>query len=200
MNNKQIKEMYTDVLGVCNKYEDIDDTNYRFSDVKDMKIKALDHLMVVEWSEKFGIELNHDLRPYSNKHIRLSPDNLSFSKYGDGMKDKNIGNGKYISWSDDGKQPKDEWLFIASFSTGAYIFGDNYEQQQDLFQEFFNELKEYKPDYSDTTNHVLYWKMDNCKEIYNKYKEILQKYQDKNREEFTARKKERLEKELASLN
>ena len=200
MNNKQIKEMYTDVLGVCNKYEDIDDTNYRFSDVKDMKIKALDHLMVVEWSEKFGIELNHDLRPYSNKHIRLSPDNLSFSKYDDGMKDKNIGSSKYISWSDDGKQPKDEWLFIASFPTGAYIFGDNYEQQQDLFQEFFNELKEYKPDYSDTTNHALYWKMDNCKEIYNKYKEILQKYQDKNREEFTARKKERLEKELASLN
>ena len=42
-----------------------------------------------------------------------------------------------ISWSDDGTQPEDEWLYCLSFPTGAYIFGQDYPVE--TFQKMFAE-------------------------------------------------------------
>jgi ABC-type Zn uptake system ZnuABC Zn-binding protein ZnuA len=90
-------------------------------------------------------------------------------------------------------------LFVIKFSTGSYIFGDDYHAQQDLFKKFFDELKTYKPNYSDTHNSGLYWTLNNSKEIVKNFKDIFTKYQDINKSELNQRKADRLRKELAKL-
>ena len=117
----------------------------------------------------------------------------------DSLKDRDNGGGRYISWSEGDKQPVDEWLYQLHFGTGAYIFGEDYEGQQRLFQDFFEELRTYKPDYEDLHNHCLYWKIENAKEIMENYMVILNKYCERNRNELKSRKIEKLEKELQKL-
>lgn len=83
-----------------------------------------------------------------------------------------------ISWSDDGVQPEEgETLYQLSFSTGAYIFGDHYPTS--LFNEFFIELKSYKPKYSDTSNKCLYFDKHQAKFIHDAYPAILKRYREK---------------------
>ena len=53
------------------------------------------------------------------------------------------GERRSISWSDDGRQPKNETLLYISYPTGAYIFGGDYPTE--FFQKFFLELKTYNP-------------------------------------------------------
>lgn len=109
-----------------------------------------------------------------------------------------IENNNWISWSDDGRQPENEWLYKISFPTGAFIFGDFYPAE--MFQKFFLELKSYNPKYCDTTNNCLYFSPDNAKKVHEAYPKILKKYRDKSAEEFKKLRKEKLEKELERLN
>jgi hypothetical protein len=81
-----------------------------------------------------------------------------------------------ISWSDDGSQPEDEWLYVLSFSTGGYLFGEHYPK--DLFTRFFRELKQYQPKYSDTANHTLYFTSDIAAQVHNDFPQILQRYKN----------------------
>ena len=194
---KKWKKAYTDILEVCQKYHDFDNL-YRLRDVDDIISSAKNHLLLIEWYEKYGLRIDHDFKPYSFNYIRLD-DYTSLSHYGDGEKEKNAGSGKCISWSDDGKQPENEWLFIISFPTGAYIFGEDYNYQKELFKDFFNELKSYNPDYSDTANKHLYWKLENAKTIYEMFKSILNKYYERNSSELKQRKVEKLRAELTRL-
>lgn len=189
------KKAYTDVLEVCEKYDDFD-TNYSMSDIHDMKISAKNHLMLIEWYENYGIKLDHDNKPYSYNHIRLD-DHRSISYYADAQKDHDNGAGRSISWSDDGRQPQNEWLYRISFSTGAYIFGEDYPDK--LFQRFFDELASYKPDYSDRHNSSLYWTLENVRAIHDAYPEIMRKYREENAVDAKRRKAEKLRAELAAL-
>lgn len=102
-----------------------------------------------------------------------------------------------ISWSVDGRQPKDEFLLQISFSTGAYIFGDDYPTE--LFQKFWLELKTFKPDYIDEANNSLYWNIENAKEIFNSFDDILKKYNEINKNEYKQRKIDNMQKELDKL-
>ena len=190
------KKAYTEILTVCDKYQGFD--KYNFRDIDDMRSKAKNHLLLIEWYEKYDLKLSHDYNPNSYNYFKVT-DYIVFSYFQDALRDKNAGSGKYISWSDDDRQPKDEWLLNISFSTGAYIFGDDYEGQKTLFQDFIKELKSYSPDYSDTTNKSFYWKLENAKSIYGEFNNILKKYRERNTSEFNARKAERLRKELAKL-
>ena len=85
------------------------------------------------------------------------------------------------------------------FSTGPYIFGEDYNYQKPLFQEFFEELKTYKPDHIDSANKSLYWKIENAKDIYNDFGGILKKYHDKNSAQLRDRKAQKLRDELKRL-
>lgn len=196
-NVKKWKKAYKEVLVVCDKYQDFDNL-YSFRDIDDARRSAEDHLKLIEWYEDYGLKINHDHRPYSYSHINLG-DYIGFSYYKDAKQEKLNGSGRFISWPDDNRQPKDEWLFFIGFSTGAYIFGEDYDSQKQLFQDFFEELQSYKPDYSDTHNHKLYWKLENAKPIYEEFRNILEKYRERNQSELKQRKADKLRKELAEL-
>lgn len=197
-NVKLWKKAYTDILKTVEKYPDFD-TKYSFYDVRDMQRSAKDHLMLIEWYEKYGLKISHDYKPYSNNYFRVS-DYLTFSYYKDAKKEKDSGRGgRYISWPDYDKQPKNEWILEISFPTGAYIFGDDYDYQQQVFQDFFEELQSYEPDYSDSHNNNLYWKLENAKAVYEDFNGVLNKYRERNQTEFKQRKADKLRKELEKL-
>jgi hypothetical protein len=197
-NVSKWKSAYIDIRNVCSKYS-ADKNVYRnvFDDIDNLRISAENHLMLIDWYEKYGIKLDHEYKPYTFHYFKIG--DITFSKFNDAQAEKDAGSGRYISWSDDGHQPMNEWLMSISFSTGAYIFGEDYEGQRQLFQDFFNELKTYKPDYSDTANHNLYWKLENAKPIFDEYADILKKYRDKNAAELKQREVTAMRKKLAEL-
>lgn len=197
-NVKIWKDAYTAIFKSCEPYADKLGGLYGFSDVRDMRNSAKNHLMLIDWYEKYGLKISHDHNPSNYNYLKID-DYIVFSYFNDGERDKASGSGKYISWSDDGRQPKYEWLLNISFPTGAYIFGDDYDYQQQLFQDFIKELKTYNPDYSDTCNKSFYWKLENAKPIYEEFSGILRKYEDLNSAEFKQRKADKLRKELEKL-
>lgn len=194
---KDWKKAYADVLKVCEKYPKFNEV-YGFNDINQMKNSAKNHLQLIKWYEKYGLKLDHDYQPYTLSYFKVDEYRL-FTHFKDAEQDKDNGSGRFISWSDDDRQPKDEWLFEISFATGAYIFGQDYDGQKELFQNFFKELKSYKPDYSDTTNKTLYWRLENAKPIYDKFHNILNKYRELNTKDLKNREVKKLEKKLAEL-
>lgn len=200
-NLRRWKEAYTDVLKVCDKYAERFKQKYasEFSDIHEMSVKARDHLMLIEWYEKYGLKIEHDNRPHSYGYFKVG-EYMNFNRFNDAKKDKAEGSGCFISWPDDGRQPKNEWLLYIRFSTGPFIFGKDYEGQKQLFRDFFDELKSYKPDYRDTANRSLYWKLDNAKGIFDDFNAIMKKYRERNQSELKQREAEALRKKLAKLD
>lgn len=197
-NLKLWKKAYTEQLKATEPYADDFASKYSYYDIRDLRDAANNHLMLIDWYEKYGLKLSHDHKPYSYSYINVR-DNISFDHFRNAEKDKENGSGRYISWSDDDRQPDNEWLLNLSFSTGAYIFGDDYNGQHQLFQDFITEIKSFKPDYSDTVNHNFYWKLENAKPVFEAFDAILQKYRKLNSSELDKRKVEKLRKELKEL-
>ncbi len=102
-----------------------------------------------------------------------------------------------ISWSDDGRQPSNEWLYRISYPTGAYIFGDSYPKE--TFNKMFEEMKTYSPKYTDTANHVLYFTSENAKTFHDNFKKIENKYRGMVQDELNRKRKRELEEELKAL-
>jgi len=187
-----MKETFQKIIDICEEATDTEGT------LSEIRTQAKNRVIRYEWKEKYGIELSSDCRFAQYDYTNLD-DYQGIFYFKDGYTYHKEGRGRSISWPEGGKQPVDEWLYSISFSTGAYIFGDDYDGQQQLFQDFFEELRTYKPDYEDLHNHSLYWKVENAKEIMSQFKVILNKYRERNRDELKARKIEKLQKELESL-
>lgn len=141
-----------------------------------------------EIQESFGINLANCYE-YSDTYFKVGYDQY-IAKYGDKYN-------RTISWSEDGRQPEDEWLFCVSYPTGAYIFGEDY--QKTTFKQYFNELKEFEPKYVDEVNHYLYYTADKAKAVYEKVDEITKKYRAVAEENRKASKIEKLKKQLEEL-
>jgi hypothetical protein len=193
----QLKKVYTEILEICEKYQNFSHKS-GFYDISNMIGVCKNRLLVIEWYDKYGIKINVDSEPYTRDYLLVGK-YLSFQHFKNATKCKAEGLGRSISWSDNGKQPKDGWHLVLSFSTGAYIFGEDYKEQKQLFQDFFTELKRYNPDYSDTHNCNLYWKIENAKPIYDKFFTILDKYQKMNDAELKKREAKRLREELRKI-
>lgn len=191
------KQAYQEILDTCKKYPDFD-SRFGFDDIRNMVSNAKNHLLLIEWYEKYGIKISHDHNLYPYHYIKFS-EYLSFSRFNDAEQDKEQRSGKYISWSDDGRQPKNEWLLVINFPTGPYIFGKDYDGQTELFQDFITELKTYNPDYSDSANKSFYWKLDNAKKIFDEFNEVLRKYHSRNQSELKRRQADKMRKELEKL-
>lgn len=195
MEKKEIKKAYEEILEVVSKYKELGEV-YEFRDIRDMIEKAENHLFLINWNEKYGIELAHDVNVRGNSYIKID-DYRHFSRFEDAEAEKKSGQGRYISWEDDGKQPKNEWLLNIGFSTGAYIFGDDYPES--LFEEFWQELKSYGPSFCDSHNYNMYFTLENSAKVFNQFNAILRKYHEKNKLEFKQRRIEKLKKELEKL-
>ncbi len=185
------KEVFQKIIDICENNVDTEGT------LSEIRIKAKNRVIRYEWEENYGIKLD-DSRFAEYDYLRIN-DYEFVGYYNDGYKNHKGGYGRSISWSEDGKQPVNEWLYQVGFSTGAYIFGEDYNGQQQLFQDFFEELRTHKPDYEDLHNHNLYWKIENAKDVMSQFKTILNKYRDRNREELKVREINKLEAKLAKL-
>lgn len=187
-NVKLWKEAYSKILKVTDKYKNFS-SMYGYYDIREIRNKALDHLWAIELFEKYGLKISHDV-VNGKDHIRIN-ENMWIGIFGEQYR-------RTISWSDDDRQPKDgEYLLVLSFSTGAYIFGNDYLDS--LFNKFFVELKSYNPKYSDSHNHCLYYSLDNAKYIIDNYQDVFDKYYKLTNEERKKNKIIKLESELKKL-
>lgn len=192
---ENIKKAYQDILEVASKYKELGKQS-EFNDIEKIIESAENHLFIVDWYEKYGLNIKHDVRLRGYDYVRIN-EYMYFSYFRDASFEKESGYGRYISWEDNGNQPKEEWLLCLTFSTGAYIFGDDYPV--DLFSRFWQELKSYDPKYCDTHNNCLYFSIYSSSKIFNEFDSILKKYREINKDEAKQRKIDKLQKELKIL-
>lgn len=180
---ENVKKAYDEIFKYLNKHKGI-----IALDVDDLQRKSDIHLFGLDLKETHGLDI--DVKRVGS---------LDWVKFGDYKMVSWFGP-KYnrsISWSVDGRQPKDELLFFVSFSTGAYIFGGDYPVE--FFQKFWLELKSFNPDYIDEANHSIYWKIENAKIPFNEFDSVLKKYNELNREDIKKRRIEEMRLELERL-
>lgn len=184
---KATKKAYDEILKVLHKHREL-----CLYDIEEFERKAKVHLFGLELKEKYGLNIDPK-----------SVNSLDFQSFGE----KKIGlfGEKYrrtISWSVDGRQPEDEYLFFVDFPTGAYIFESrtlNDDYPADLFRKFWLELKSYNPDYIDERNKGLYWKLENARDAFNNYEDVLKKYHELNKEDIKQRRIAKMKADLEQL-
>ncbi len=182
MKLQETKKVYDSILKIAKKNKDL--LNFDF---QDLELKAKNHLFGIELKEVYGLEINE-------KRI----ENIQYQELKNNVHLTFIDSERTtIGWEDNGKIPKGERLIKFSYPTGAYIFGRDYPT--DFFEKFFFELKSFNPDYCDSANKSLYFKLENAKDVFNNYDSILKKYYDLNEEDFKQREIIRIEKELEKL-
>lgn len=178
-----MRDKYTEILNCLRKHEDLG-----IGELNKL-ISILDgRLFAAEIEEKHGLVVDHS--KFLNRDYVNLTDRIGIFKYGEGTR-------RSVGWSDDDSQPGEEYLFTIQFNTGTYIFGEDYPEN--IFRDFFLELKSYKPDFCDSHNHQLYWRLNNAKKINEDYASIFKKYCKINREDSKRRKIEQLQKEIEKL-
>lgn len=183
MKLEKAKAVHKEILSLIKRHKDLVPLS-----PEDLEWKFELYLYGLNLRETYGINID-PTRVSSLDWIQLS-DYTYIGQYGG--KDN-----RAIPWPDDGSQPDDETLFFINFPTGPYIFGEDYPV--DLFQKFFLELKSFNPDYCDSTNKGLYWKLENARKISNEFDSILKKYYKINKEDAKKRRADKLREELAKL-
>lgn len=168
------------------------------------------HAMILTFNKESGktLQIHHEVEEmigylqrekefgfYFGRNSRSCHDNQRMLFFGE---PKNGYGRAHISMEDNGKTPNDEWLYVISFSTGPYFFGDCYPV--DLFARFFMELKSYKPAYVDSANKCLYFNASNAKAIYEAFPLIVEKYTKQLGEERKKLRIAELEAELLNLS
>ncbi len=108
-----------------------------------------------------------------------------------------VSHNRTISWPDDGIQPQDEWLYQVSFPIGAYIFDPRYPSE--TFDKFFEELKAFKPKYTDSQNNNLYFTKETASKIHMKLPELIKKYGELAKDDIKVKKIAKLKEELKEL-
>jgi hypothetical protein len=183
------KKMYAEIMKMLNKYK-----GTCVFDIQKLERESKLHIYGLELKEKYG--------------LNIKPEQVNSLDYNEFDERKAIGwfGEKYsrtISWSVDGRQPEDELLFILSLRTGAYMFGYTENVSKDypteFFKKFWLELKTYNPDYIDEVNKKLYWKIENAKEMFNSFDDVLKKYYELNKGDIKQRRIEKMKKELEEL-
>lgn len=187
---EEIIKAYSEILKVCNKYEWVEW-------IKDILQKANNYIEIARWKKEYDITLRFETNVTWLRYIDSPIYDHHFIYFTNAQEDKDKWSWYSISWSDDGRQPNNEWLLSISFSTGAFIFWDDYPKE--LFNELFEELKTYNPKYTDTNNHYLYYSLEDSWKIIKEYKSIMEKYHKRNKEEANLRRIKKLELELEKL-
>jgi hypothetical protein len=190
MKAKEIREAYDEILDILRKHDVLHLVN-----AGELERQVELYLFGLELKETYGLNID----PSQIK-------DLDYQRFGSFGSHKIIGlfGKKYnreISWPSDGRQPKNERLFVISIPTGAYFFGDVgvSDCPIEFFQKFWLELKSYNPDYVDDVNKALYWKLENAKEIFNDYDSIVKKYHELNKEDAKQRKIKKMREEIERL-
>jgi len=182
MSLKETKKIYDSILKIAKDNKDI--LNYDF---QSLELQAKNHLFGLELKEVYGLKI--DEKRINNIQYQELKNNVHLT-FIDSERTT-------ISWEDSGKKPQGERLIKFSYPAGAYIFGGDYPTI--FFEKFFFELKSFNPDYCDSANKSLYFKLENAKEVFNNYDSIIKKYYELNKEDFKQRKIIRMQEELDKL-
>lgn len=180
---KTTQDAYKAINALLKKHNDL--ISY---DVESLLRQSKNHLFGIELKETYG--LNIDPNKVNSTDWYKIDESFCIGIFGEKHH-------RTISWPDVKGQPKNEILLYISFSTGAYMFGQDYPTH--LFNQFWDELKSYNPKYIDTMNHSLYFDLSNAKGIFNNYKSVLKKYCDLNEVDIKKRKADKLRAELEIL-
>jgi len=184
-----VKKAYAEIFKVMKKHKSI-----CVLDIEDLELKSKFHLFGLELKEVHGLNINPT-------HVR----SLEWIDCGEYIKIGLYGEkyNRIISWSDNDMQPNDEILVCIKFPEGAYMFGDGGLFSKDyptkFFHKFWMELISFNPDYTDTHNNQLFWKIKNAKDIFNSFNDILSKYNELNKEDVKQRRIEKMKQELSLL-
>lgn len=160
----------------CGDFERIKDNLRKFELSVEFNMKLED--AGYTWYEKYlGYDCKANIGLYGKEHSRQ------------------------ISWSDDGRQPEDEWLCVISFPTGAFILRDYFggKYPKETFDEMFAELKSFGTKYCDTNNSSLYYTSDVAYKVCEAFPAIFKKYKDMCQKEYEQNRVKELEVELAKL-
>lgn len=182
MKLEESKKMYSEIMKTLKKYQE-----FCVFDINELERQSEIHIFGLELKEKYGLNINPGIIDSTDYNCFGFKTIAWFGKE----------YRRTISWSVDGRQPKNELLFSLGFPTGPFIFGDI--NASDFFQKFWLELKKFKPDYIDEKNHYLYWKIENAKDIFNSFDDILNKYNELNHEDIKQRRIKKMKEDLAKL-
>lgn len=189
MKHKNIKSAYTEILKVVSQYNENALGKEAYSDIKKMKRIASNHLMIVEWYEKYGLEIPHDKDIIDKQLIEISSIS-NFKYYEDAVENKKLESGSWILNSIE--QPKNEYLFCIHL----YAYGD---YPKIIFAELWEDLQTYSPTYIDEINYKAYWSLEKAKRIFADTPTITDKYHAILRNETKRQKMESLNREIERL-
>lgn len=184
MDNTDKIKSHKELLKVVKKYED----EFKESGVASVSIIKRE-IELLEKEVEFGIPLTQA----GDGHFSVEGAYDYWSRVLYFSED----DGRSISWSDDDRQPENEWLYVISFPTGAYIFGQSYPTE--IFQSFFLELKEFGAKYCDTANSSLYFSPDKAKSVYESFWEVYNRHEAMVEGEMKKKRKAELLEELKAL-
>jgi hypothetical protein len=177
---------YKEVLDAIEKHKEIFSGDYEI----DIRERLKTRINIEKIADEFGISINSSRFEGSDTYVKVGYFSC-ICLYGEKYR-------RTVSWSDDGSQPEDEWLYIISFPTGPYIFGDDYPTKS--FMQLFSELKGFNPKYSDTTNHNLYFTKDTAKFVHESFDALLNKYKAIASDEIKEKRRIKLQEELDKLD
>ena len=175
-------DAYKEILSVLNKHKELLKDDYQI----DIASKIADRISLQEISKEFSISIKYDCNPHWCKLSEYE----SIGMFGSEHR-------RTISWPDDGEQPENERLYMISFPTGPYIFGDSYPEN--TFRSFFDELKGYGVKYVDSRNHNLYFTSEKASCVHGDFKAIFDRHRKLVGDEMKEKRIESLEEELTRL-
>lgn len=186
---------------ICEIVENFDE-KHEWTDEYDFLSKVKDNCK--KFKKKYEILDKYDVDIDINKI--LTDENIELkSKYANISIYRIIGTKKsksYILNSD--KQPNNELLMCYDHPTGSYMFGGSTWGEEkyyddELFDQYFNELKNYGYSYIDELNSTIYFTIDNGMKLYKDYEKICKKYQKLFNERIKNNKINKLKKQLEEL-
>ncbi len=171
-----IKEAHEEIIQVLNKHKEVlfeDGMLTNIVSIGDVE-NFLSFKRLKTYLEEVGFCFKKKLHFSSSYCVLLYESYKVHIRYLKWKKDKKI------SWSDDGRQPREgEELIEFSFPCGSYTFGDDVLCANKVWEEFWYELKSYGYSFIDTENHNIYFNLKNGKYLFNNFDEIIEKYQEK---------------------
>jgi hypothetical protein len=156
-------------------------------DIDRLKEESKNHLFLLNLRD-YGYKFRKSYQ-WRGGHYNAICDEMAIGYFGKGFCS--------ISWEDNDMVPDDEWLLKISFPTGAYIFGEDYPDE--IFKQFFSELKTYGHKYIDSANKSLYFDLEIGALIFNDYRDILNKYRAVAKKNKKYRDIERMKAEIKKL-
>lgn len=143
--------------------------------IEDIIKISKNQLAIMDYNYDYWLNIPFWSSAYNAGYVEIN-DYISLIHFNDAAKDHDNSSWYHISWSDDWRQPKNEWLMKIWFSTWWYMLHDKYAS--DTFEKMREELRSYGPKYCDSTNHNMYFSLDNCGKVRNDFDAIIKKYRE----------------------